>query len=79
MKGTQGYFILTKNPSCMIEEILHITSCYIPSLAKRFFVECKSKGLKEKMFLKKVLKVGQLNLDFLRVMFFERYKGTTWK
>ena len=40
----------------MIEEILHITSCYIPSLAKRFFVECNFRSLKEKMFLKKVVK-----------------------
>ena len=40
----------------MIEEILHITSCYIPSLAKRFFVGCNFRSLKEKMFLKKVVK-----------------------
>ena len=55
--GWQGYFNLpTKNPFCMMEEILHITSCYIPLLAKSFLFEWKGRSLKQKMFLKREVK-----------------------
>lgn len=66
LTGWQGFFNLSiRDHNPMIEELLHITSCYIPSLAKDFLFEWKGKKLSDLRFLKKLVKSRTTKPRFL--------------